>query len=144
MLTQSNSNEMSQSSHEANDTSNKHESPQSIDSSAAREIRGKPFTHNKQQTYKPVNIRHSPPSAPSNNNNTRPVHHREYYKKRNSRHVNLLDHRSQQPVGKKPKQGQPAQSQFGHSSHDSAPGEFVDNRRHYRLRSFTADRPNRK
>lgn len=62
--------------------------------------------------------------------------------KRNNRHVNLLDHRSHQPAGKRTKQGQSYQPQSGQSSRDSAPGDFEDYRRSYqnRLRSFTIDR----
>lgn len=86
MEIQSNPNEMSHTSHKGNETSNKHESPQSIDSAVAREIRGKPFVHSK----KPGNNRHLPQSAPNNQNNK----YREHYNKWNSRHVNLLDHRS--------------------------------------------------
>lgn len=142
METQANSNEVSQTSHDVNNESKNNTSPQSIDSAGAREIRGKSFLHTKKQVYKTDNTRQLP-NATTNNNN-RPPQHREQYKKRNNRHVNLLDHRSQQPQGKKHKQDQHTQLQSGHSSRNSVPGESDNYRRQYqnRLRSYTL--PNRK
>lgn len=142
MDTESQPNETSQRSHNKAITS-KDNSPKSIDSTAARNIRDKPFTHQRQSNNqaKPTGpqqssnrFHHRPHTSTNQNYQRNSNNHRESFQKRNNRHVTSLDHHSQQPITKKNRY-----TSNSNSTPDPNRSEFRDYRRQYRdrLRGFT-------
>lgn len=129
-----------------NNVSNQEKSPQSIDSTAARSIREKAFTHKRQPNHQMKNSQPGPSNRFSQRPNTSNQDRRNCYNqpqptnvhqqqrqqpKRNNRHVNSLDYHQQQPMHKK-------------TTYTSAPSTIgppdysQDHRRQYqnRLRSY--------
>lgn len=126
---------------DTNSSQHQTDSPVSIDSNSARQLRGKSFSHQRQQHHNHPNHNHQPLSS----RNLGPNRHQSnltstHYKsnrqedpnaKRNNRHVSSLDSRSYQPTGKRTRRTS--------NQHDNVPGDFTEYRRQYqnRLRGFT-------
>lgn len=143
METETQHNEESQCSHEIDSSHKKVISPQSLDSSGARQIRGKSFSYHRQRSNQTQsnNFQQSSDRPQQKSYSTTNSNHqrnfdqqREKFPKRNNRHVTSLEHHSHQPFTKR--------NRFT-NNHNSPPNrnsnEFRDYRRDYqnRLRSFT-------
>lgn len=131
-------NQQNQESHQSHaETTHDLNSPQSMDSTAARDIRTKPFRHNRQSDYRSRLATSLPQRQPQQRNNqNKNWEHPQHFPKRNNRHVSSLDNRSQQPFNKR---GRFNNTNNTNTSQNQNPTEFDNRRRQYRaqLRSFT-------